>query len=146
MADSRSVSIHRTTTRDALGALRLPWCVDRRTRSQEIRISDETHRIPEALQLRVRNIEEEPVRVALRKQVTPNGEFSLNKIEAIASEAEFAAIDDSKAFLVGDELSLMEGCHRTCALYLVNPPTFTLETRIVDDCWLAYFASRLVAG
>jgi hypothetical protein len=137
------MAMHYTTTRDELGALRLPWCVDRATRSYEIRISDEPHRISEALQLRVRSIEEESVRRALRKQVTSNGEFSLNKIEAIASEAEFPAIEDSMAFMIGDELSLMEGCHRTCALYVVGPSTLVLKTRVFDEGWPAYLDPRL---
>lgn len=141
------MSVHVTTSHSDLGALRLPWCVDVATRTEEIRIADEPHRIPEALQLRVRDVTDEPVREMLRKQVAPDGNFSLRKIEAIVTEAREKdrppTIDDSAAFLIDGELSLIEGCHRTCATYLLNPSVFELQTRVHPDGSPAYFDPRL---
>jgi hypothetical protein len=135
------------STRSALGTLRLPWCVDGETLTEPIRISDEPHRLPEALQLRVRDVEDERVQEALGKQVAPDGDLSINKIEAIVADARKAGhlptVEDSMAFRIGNDLSLMEGCHRTCAMYLLDLPRFELCTRIDPNGYPAYFDSRL---
>jgi hypothetical protein len=143
------VAIHLTTDNAALGALRLPWCVDRATMTEPIQISDERHRIPEAVQLRVQDVGNECVKQALRKQES-KGEPSLTKIEAIMAAGRktghMPAIEDSEGFWIEDELSLMEGCHRTCALYLLDPSAIELRTLIRPPVWDAYFNPGLVVS
>jgi hypothetical protein len=116
------VELHWTTTRAELGWLLLPWRVDTRDRTRPIRISDGS--ISHALQLRVRDVDQEAIRVALGRQVADGG-FSWKKIESVLAEAlrrgRPSEVGDSKAFRVRDGLTLMEGCHRTCALYLLDP-------------------------
>lgn len=126
--------------------LRLPWCVDQETLSEPIQVSAERHRIPQALQLRVRDVEDERVREALSKQIA-KGEPSLVKIESIVAMAKKARrpprVEDSEGFWIDGELTLMEGCHRTCATYLLAPSAFELQTLIATGVWDAYFDSEL---
>jgi hypothetical protein len=136
------------TTRAELGWFLLPWCVDTRDRTRPVRISDNPSLIPHALQLRVRDVDQEAIRVALCRQVADGG-FSWKKIESIVTEAmrdgRPPKVGDSKAFRVRDGLTLMEGCHRTCALYLLDPPALQLTTEVVppEESWPAYFDRRL---
>ncbi len=140
------VAVHVTTTRDALGALWLPWCVDRSTETELIPVADEPHRIPESRQLRVRDIERKPVQTALGRQIA-KGEPSLTKIDSIRAAAEndaaLLAIADSTGFICTGDLILMEGCHRTCALHLLNPSGFELQTRLDPGGWPVYSDPRL---
>ena len=55
------------------------------------------------------------------------------------------AIEDSEACRVRGGLMLMEGCHRSCALYLLDPPKFELRTVVVavDAGWPVYNDPRL---
>jgi hypothetical protein len=73
--------------------------------------------------------------------------FTLEKIEAIIGMAEDVGrpplIPDSAGFWVNDELVLMEACHRTCAVYLLDPPELEVRINIVDIGWPAYFDPRL---
>ena len=142
------MELHRTTTRAELGWLLLPWCVDTRDRTRPIRISDRPSPISHALQLRVRDVDQEAIRVALGRQVADGG-FSWKKIESILAEAlrrgRPPEVGDSKAFRVRDGLTLMEGRHRTCALYLLDPPALQLTTEVVppEASWPAYFDRQL---
>jgi hypothetical protein len=134
------------TDRATLGRLRLPWCVDKSTRTKPISISDQRDRAGEALSIRVRDISDARVREALGRQIARDG-FSLEKIEDIVSSAEAAghlpSIHDSAGFWVNDELVLMEGCHRTCALYLLDPPHLEMRISISEAGWPSYFDPRL---
>lgn len=137
------------TDRVELGQLRLPWCVDKSTRTEPISIHDQRDRVDEALSIRVRNISDARVREALGRQVARDG-FTFAKIEAIVDAAEDAgrppSIPDSAGFWVNDELLLMEGCHRTCAIYLLDPPDLEVRINIVDVGWPAYFDHRLAVS
>lgn len=116
-----------------------------------IDISAERDRIPEALQLRVRDIDDKRVREALRTQES-KGEPSLTKIESMLARANVRGkppdIPRSTAFRIGRDLTLMKGCHRTCALYLLDPPAFELLTVVApdDEAWPAYFDPRLAVS
>jgi hypothetical protein len=116
-----------------------------------INISAERDRVPEALQLRVRDVVDERVREALRAQES-KGEPSLTKIESMLAGAKARGtppdIPRSTAFRIGRDLTLMRGCHRTCAIYLLNPPAFELLTIVVpdDEAWSAYFDPRLAVS
>lgn len=137
------------TDRGDLGRLRLPWCVDKNTRTEPISISDQRGRIGEALSIRVRDVSDPRVREALGRQMARDG-FTLAKIEAIVDAAEDAgrppSIPDSAGFLVNDELLLMEGCHRTCAIYLLEPSDLEVRINVVDIVWPAYFDHRLAVS
>ena len=137
------------TGRAQLGLLRLPWCVDLETRTEPIRISDERHRIGEALSIRIRDVADDAVRVALSRQAAWGGR-ALQKIQAIVARAEAAGrppeIQDSMGFRVGSEIVLMESCHRTCALYVLDPRQFELRILVVDGGWDAYFDDRLAVS
>lgn len=143
------MAVEVVTDRVELGELRLPWCVDKGTRTEPISISDQRNRVGEALSIRVRDVSDARVREALSRQVARDG-FSLEKIEAIVSSAEDAghppSIPDSAGFWVDDELVLMEGCHRTCAIYLLDPPTMDVRISILDIGWPAYFDRRLTVS
>jgi hypothetical protein len=146
--DSPDMALHTTTTRDGLARLLLPWCVDSRDRTRSIMINDETDLIPHALQLRVRDLDDEDIRIALGQQRAKGGD-SLEKIQAIRAEAtrsgRLPAIEDSKACRTRHGLMLMEGCHRSCALYLLDVPKFELLTEVVadDSGWSVYDDPRL---
>lgn len=143
------MAIEVITDRVQLGELRLPWCVDKTTRTEPISISAQRDRVGEALSIRVRDVSDAPVREALSRQVARDG-CSLEKIEAIVSSAEDAdhppSIPDSAGFWVDDELVLMEGCHRTCAVYLLDPPALEVRISIVDVGWPACFDRRLTVS
>lgn len=142
------MELHTTTTRQSLGGLLLPWCVDTRNRTCPIRINDEPDLIPHALQLRVRDVVQEDILSALGRQ-DAEGEDSMEKIQSIRAEAtrsvRLPAIEDSKACRVRHGLMLMEGCHRSCALYLLAPPKFELRTVVVavGSGWAVYDDPRL---
>ncbi len=108
-----------------------------------MRISDEPERILEAQQLRVRSVDDAEVQVALSRQMA-FGEPSLVKIRSIIAEADRVGhppgIPDSLAFRLSGELTLMEGRHRTCALFLLDPPELELNTDVVsgEAAWSAY--------
>jgi hypothetical protein len=138
------------TERHELGSLWLPWCVDREDPRVPIRIADQPMRIPNARQLRVGSIDDPRVRQALALQVADGG-FTLAKIDAIVSSARNGRrpeIPDAVAFRVPDGLTLMEGCHRICALYLLDPAAFDLRLALVPEerAWPVYFDSRLRNG
>lgn len=140
------MTIETITNRTVLGSLRLPWCVDRKTRTEPIRINDERERIGEALSIRVRDVTDARVRMALSSQEASGG-TSLQKIEAIVAEAEGLGrepeVGDAAAFRIDGDLLLMEGCHRTCATYLLDPPSFRLQIVVVDGGWEVYSTSGL---
>jgi hypothetical protein len=143
------MTVETITDRGRLGELRLPWCVDKDTRTEPIFISDEPDRVGEALSIRVRDVTDARVRLALSRQSAIGG-FTLEKIEAIVARAQEVGappeIEDSAAFRVDDGLVLMEGCHRTCALYLIDPPVFTLRVLVIDGGWGAYLDHRLAVS
>jgi hypothetical protein len=143
------MTVETITDRTRLSELRLPWCVDKDTRTEPIFISDERDRVGEALSIRVRDVTDVRVRQALTRQSAVGGS-TLQKIDAIVARAQEAEalpeIDDSAAFRVDDELVLMEGCHRTCALYLIDPPVFRLQVLVVDGGWGAYLDRRLAVS
>jgi hypothetical protein len=142
------MELHTTTTRQGLGGLLLPWCVDTRDRTCPIRINDVRDLIPHALQLRVWDVVQEDILIALGRQDAEGGD-SLEKIQSIRTEAtrsgRLPAIEDSKACRVRNGLMLMEGCHRSCALYLLGPPKFELRSVVVavGSGWAVYDDPRL---
>jgi hypothetical protein len=145
------MALQTTTTRAGLGGLLLPWCVDTRDRTRPIRINDEPDLIPHALQLRVRDVGQEHILIALGHQAAEGGD-SLEKIQSIRVEAtrrgRLPTIEDSTACRVRDGLMLIEGCHRSCALYLLDAPKFELRTVVVaaDAGWLGYNDPRLAVS
>jgi hypothetical protein len=142
------MELHATITREGLGGLLLPWCVDARDRTRPIRIDDEPYLMPHALQLRVRDVGREDIMVALNRQCAEGGD-SLKKIQSIRAEAtrwgRLPAIEDSMACRVRGGLMLIEGCHPSCALYLLCPPEFEHRTVVVaaNGGWLVYDDPRL---
>jgi hypothetical protein len=76
------MELHTTTTRQGLGGLLLPWCVDTRDRTCTIRIHDVPDLIPHALQLRVWDVVQEDILIALGRQ-DAEGDDSLEKIQSI---------------------------------------------------------------
>lgn len=127
------------TTRQALGELWLPWCVERARPDRVLRIDHEPHRIGEAQQLRVAQVSGEETREALRDN---GGTDSTAAIEATA--ATFRSLAESgplvlaarppldpgdwpQAFPLADGPMLHEACHRACALYVAGVERFELR-------------------
>jgi hypothetical protein len=96
----------------------------------------------------VRDVVHGDIQIALGRQ-NADESSSGNKIQSIRAEAVRSghppAIEDSRAFRARNGLTLMEGCHRTCALYLLDPPSFELRTALVTDTmrWPVYDDPRL---
>ena len=143
----------RVRTRDELAALWLPWCV-RRDRPREV---VEIDRRPElrdhAMQLRVSDLADAAVRVAIRAQRREDGQSSLDVIEAFASRFRLLAgrgpvvFDAAEVFSLPDGPMLHEGCHRVCALYESSIQAFEIRARVdpVFGPWAIYSQPRLRA-
>jgi hypothetical protein len=128
------------TDATALGRLWLPWCVHKEYPDIPIHIGEEPGLIPTARQIRVAEIEDERIRVALDRQATRHlGVSSLANITRSREALRESHTLQVLAFAVdGDEgLVLTEGCHRTCAIFLRNPEDFSVSVDLQTP-WPVY--------
>jgi hypothetical protein len=137
------------TDRSELGALWLPWCVDRERPAVPLQIDREPHRHAEARQLRVVDLEDLSVRTALAAYPRDDGGFILDAIVAIADEHRAGTRSSShrlaQAFEVPQGLVLCEGSHRACALWESGLVTFDMLVRVIPLQWPQYRPAEMRA-
>lgn len=144
----------RVTLRPELAAMWLPWCVARADRSEIIRIDVEPERRSEAMQLRVGDLIDDDVRLALSQQVVrDDGRSSIDLIAErsqgfgalaatgqVVTIAPTASVDDPAVFRTAEGPMFHEACHRVCGLYEAHLETFDLRVRVdaLFGPWLVY--------
>lgn len=109
--------------REALGEFWLRWYVHRSDPRRIITAIERDH--ADALQLRVRDVEDDRVRAALRQPDPAHPEQNhLDLIERYESRyGEFSAVAFiAPAWATPEGPVLRDGGHRACALYRLNPP------------------------
>ena len=138
------------TRRDELGRLWLPWCVD--ARDPTLPIVDLPARNVNATQLRLTDLHNEVVQVALARQPTPSGTNSWPKITAIATGFRETATgivireeppNQPTVMAFEDFEMLCEGCHRASALWISGISSFELHLGIAEPNWVDYRAAEL---
>lgn len=122
------------TTRLEVATFWLPWCVERKQPEKPIRIEREPERREHARQLRVADLDEEAVRVALSNYPRDDGRAVLTAIQSFA--ADFAnhegriVVDDAQAFPMDEGAMLHEACHRVCAIYESGIEDFAIRVDV----------------
>jgi hypothetical protein len=141
------------STRDELGALWLPWCVDASDPSRGLHGCAQPARHPRAAQLRLTDLTNPIIQRALADQPYRD-RWSWAKIESIAAgyraqtaSLETIIVDDDDdpdshqqpAFMTFDGVRMLcEGCDRTSALWVSRASDFEVRIAAALERWPGY--------
>jgi hypothetical protein len=120
---------------DELGDLWLPWYVRRDDPATPIQDIDAERAV--ARQLRIHDIEDHEIRQALGWEYEHEGRkwTHLSRIEDYRRQWEgLPGLSPERvpAWHTADGPVLRDGCHRTCAVYLLNPPDWRVDLELSD--------------
>ena len=125
--------MHTITTHQELGSLWLPWYVERDTPTSPIRDIHQDHQRARAVRVRDA-IEDDHVRAALSVKTAHAEHGRWSHLDGIAYRAKRLELERPigplPAWVTAEGLILRDGCHRTCALYELQPECFELVLQV----------------